>query len=144
MDPGNPDAQLQLGILLKDEKPVSAIEYLATYLKFQPERWDVHELLGNTFFKLGDYEKAVAEYNQCLNISHQQFQVRHKRAQASIHMKLWRDAKEDLDYLIQNDTVPKNQAAYYETLGAVYEGAGKIRQAEEARSKAQKIRASIL
>ena len=144
MDPNNPDAQLQLGILLKEDKPKEAIEYLTTYLKLQPERWDVYEQRGNTYFDMGENEKALADYNHCIEISPQNFAVRFSRAQAEARLKFWRDAKTDLDYLIENDSELKNQVEYYKILAEVFEGAGKKRQAQEARDQADKIHAKML
>ena len=144
LDPNNPDAQLQLGILLKEDKPKEAIEYLTTYLKLQPERWDVYEQRGNTYFDMGENEKALADYNHCIEISPQNFAVRFSRAQAEARLKFWRDAKTDLDYLIENDSELKNQVEYYKILAEVFEGAGKKRQAQEARDQADKIHAKML
>ncbi|MDO4857027.1 MAG: protein kinase [Thermoguttaceae bacterium] len=144
LDPNNPNAQLQLGILLKEDKPKEAIEYLTTYLKLQPERWDVYEQRGNTYFDMGENEKALADYNHCIEISPQNFAVRFSRAQAEARLKFWRDAKTDLDYLIENDSELKNQVEYYKILAEVFEGAGKKRQAQDARDQADKIHAKML
>ena len=143
LDPDNPEAQLQLGLLMKEEKPTTAVEYLTAYLKFQPERWDVYEQRGNIFFGLGENEKALADYNLCLKFAPQNFLVRYQRAQAETRLKFWRDAKTDLDFLLENDSEPKNQVNYYQVLAQVFDGAGKKRQAQEARDKAEKIRSRI-
>lgn len=143
LDPENPDAQLQMGLLLKEEKPAAAVEYLTAFLKLQPERWDVYEQRGNIYFGLGENEKALADYNLCLNYLPQNFPARYQRAQAETRLKFWRDAKADLEFLIENDSEPKNQVNYYQALAQVYEGAGKKRQAQEARDQSEKIRVKI-
>ena len=143
LDANNSDAQLQLGLLLKEEKPTVAAEYLTAYLKLQPERWDVYEQRGNIYFDLGENEKALADYNLCLKFTPQNFPVLYLRAQTETRLKFWRDAKADLDFLIENDSEPKNQVNYYKTLAQVYEGGGKKRQAQEARDKSERIKSKI-
>ncbi|MCR5163699.1 MAG: protein kinase [Thermoguttaceae bacterium] len=143
LDADNPDAQLQLGLLLKEEKPTVAAEYLTAFLKLQPERWDVYEQRGNIYFGLGENEKALADYNLCLKFTPQNFPVLYQRAQTETRLKFWRDAKADLDFLIENDSEPKNQVNYYKTLAQVYEGGGNKRKAKEAREKSEKIRIRI-
>ena len=143
LDADNPEAQLQLGLLVKEEKPTTAVEYLTAFLKLQPERWDVYEERGNIYFELGENEKALDDYNHCLEMTPQNFAVRHNRAQVEVRLKFWRDAKADMDFLIENDLEPKNQVNYYLTLAQVFDGAGKKRQAQEARDKSERIRAKI-
>jgi len=143
LDPNNAEAQLQMGLLLKVEKPAAAIEYLTNFLKLQPERWDVYEQRGNIYFGLGEDEKALADLNLCLKITPGSFPVVYQRAQVETRLKYWKDAKTDLDFLIENDQEPENQMKYYKTLSEVFDGAGKKRQAQEAREKADKIRVKL-
>ncbi len=78
---------------------------------------DEYEKLGDAFFLNKKYDLAVSQYEKSLSKSPDNIRVKYKRAVGLLGLNLLKDAREQLEQIIEQD---KNYALAYEGLGRVY------------------------
>jgi protein O-mannosyl-transferase len=77
LNPDYAEAHNNLGAMLASSSPVDAMLHYERSLQIWPENADAHFNLANTYYRLGQIENAIAEYNQALAIDSKHEKAKH-------------------------------------------------------------------
>jgi tetratricopeptide (TPR) repeat protein len=93
------------------------LDTLKVQIEKNPDDFALHFLLGECYYGLGEYEKALEAYNQTLKLNEDHLKAKRKVAEAYFVMDSMEIAKEKYEELI--DICP-DVRDFYEKLGAIY------------------------
>lgn len=96
---------------LAEQHPDEGIEFPSQYAAAFRAR-------GGTYRSRGEYEKAIADYNEAIRLDPAEATARNGRAMAYMELERWKEALADLNEAIRLD--PNSDAAYHNR-GSVYE-----------------------
>lgn len=114
-----------------------ALSYYADALSLSPNNAQLYDEWGQTYFALGEYEKAEEKYNRSLAIDRQYLQTYLLLGELYMRQKAWDKALSIYQQALE--TNPKS-ADLYSALGYVYTQQGNLEAALQAYEQAVELR----
>jgi tetratricopeptide (TPR) repeat protein len=146
-DPANLKTYQYLGIIyLQLERPEDAVAvYLKALPRSGPEAPRINFNLGNTYFTMGDYERAIRYYSDTLDANPAYASARLNRANARMRLGAMPEAIEDYRFYLTLEPRSPKRAQIENLIAFVAEEAAiaeqrRITEAEQARAEAERVR----
>ncbi|MEO1442708.1 MAG: tetratricopeptide repeat protein, partial [Chloroflexota bacterium] len=116
----NPGGESELTVALKDGRYLDAIDLYSAQIERGNNLKEAHIGRAEAYYAIGDYDAALADYEQALTRDADNPEIEYRRGQALAAANLTEAAVEAFSRAIDL-AAPRPPAEYYLALGRVYE-----------------------
>lgn len=120
------DSRVFYTAALDASDPAEQLDNLNDALEIDPGYADAYRLRGDLYFNDGDYEAALVDYDQAIELGMVDIATVNQRGRTFYALGMYADALDDFDWLVEEDS---NNAVYYNNRGAAYMGLGDFENA---------------